>query len=71
MTWLVPMMMRSWRMFWRMCISWRDELCESGGNLKACLRLFAETINEYSHYKLLFCIVDFANKLVVSAGGSQ
>jgi hypothetical protein len=39
-TWLVPMTPRSRKMFQRMCISWCDELCESGGNLMACLMLF-------------------------------
>jgi hypothetical protein len=41
-TWLVPTMPQSWKMFLRMCISWQEELCESGGNLMACLRLFTD-----------------------------
>jgi hypothetical protein len=38
-------MPQSWKMFHRMSISWRDKLCESGGNLMACLRLFADLRN--------------------------
>jgi hypothetical protein len=41
-TWLVLATPWSWKMFQRMCISWRDELCESGGNIMARLRLFAD-----------------------------
>jgi hypothetical protein len=41
-TWMVLTTPQSWKMFSRMCISWWDKLCESGGNLMACPRFFID-----------------------------
>jgi hypothetical protein len=64
LTWLLPMMPSSWRMFLMMCIGWQGKLCKSGGNHMVCLRLFTglrqparATVSDCGNWQFLFGIM--------------